>query len=219
MMIRKMNVINKITESGLVNDLVSSIEAVQDNKNTIVVFFKRERWNHDMVMFKGNSDCYLLINNRKEDTFNYDALTLPREKRFTWTYSGGQGSIASYKILAVLKDIIDNCGLTRETYIGLEANHKLPRIYKIVNSVNNLEICSQTENIRHFAAWRKLQSDDILLPIKFSANSLELVADILFIKTDIYRLSDKVVVRRPLEDGSIREYVCIPQEDGTWQFK
>lgn len=215
----KYNIVSRISETGLVNDMINSLEAVQETKNCIVAFFKRDRWNHDLCIFKHNSDCYMLINNRKSDDFDYDRLTLPREKRFTWTYSRGQGSIASYKILAVLKDIIDNSGLTRETYIGLEANHKLPRIYKIVNSVNNLEICSQTENIRHFAAWRKLQSGDTLLPIKFSANSLELVADILYLNTDIYKLSDKIIVRRPCQDGNIIEHVCHPQEDGTWQFK
>lgn len=219
MLAKRVNVTNRIVESGLVNDLVSSIEAVQDNKNTIVVFFDRTRWDHDLVIFKNNSDCYTLINNRKDNEFDYDKLTLPREKRFTWTYSGGQGSLATYRLLAIVTDIIEHHGETKESYIGLEANHKLPRVYRVINSVDNLEVCNQVENLRHYAAWRKLQSHEELLPIKFSALSLELIADILFIKTDIYRLSDKVVVRRPLEDGSIREYVCVPQDDGTWQFK
>ena len=219
MMIKKVQVVNKVVESGLVNDLVSSIEMIQDNKNTIVVFFDRTRWNHDLVMFKGNSDCYLLINNRKSDDFNYDSLTLPREKRFTWTYSGGQGSLATYRLLAIVDDIIKHNGMTRESYIGLEANHKLPRVYKIVNSIDNLEVCNQVENLRHYAAWRKLQCDDKLLPIKFSAIDLELVSDTLYINTEIYRFDDKVVVRRPYEDGSIREYECVPQDDGTWQFR
>ena len=215
----KLNIICNVIESGLVNDLVSSIEAVQDNKNTIVVFFDRTRWNHDLVMFKGNSDCYTLINNRKNDDFDYDKLTLPREKRFTWSYSGGQGSIATYRLLAIINDIIRHDGETRESYIGLEANHKLPRVYKVINSTSNLEVCSQVENLRHYAAWRKLQSGDILLPIKFSAISLDLISDILYINTEIYRFDNKIVVRRYCQNEDIIEYVCRPQEDGTWQFK
>lgn len=219
MLAKRVKVTNRIVESGLVNDLVSSIEAVQDNKNTIVVFFNRTRWNHDLVMFKRNSDCYTLINNRKDDNFKYDNLTLPREKRFTWSYSGGQGSLATYRLLAIVDDIIKHNGETRESYIGLEANHKLPRVYKVINSTNNLEVCSQVENLRHYAAWRKLQNGEELLPIKFSALSLELIADILYLNTEIYRFDDKIVVRRPCQDENIIEHVCRPQDDGTWQFK
>lgn len=219
MMIKKVNVTNRVVESGLVNNIVSSIEMIQDNKNTIVVFFDRTRWNHDLVIFKGNSDCYTLINNRKEDNFNYDKLTLPREKRFTWSYTGGQGSLATYRLLAIIDDIIQHDGETRESYIGLEANHKLPRVYKVINSVDNLEVCNQVENLRHYAAWRKLQSGDTLLPIKFSAIDLELVSDILYINTEIYRFDDKIVVRRPCTNGDIVEHVCHPQDDGTWQFR
>lgn len=218
MMLKKVNVINKVMESGLINDLVLSIESIQENKNTITVFFNRNRWDHDLVIFKNNSDCYTLINNRKDSEFDYDKLTLPREKRFTWTYSGGQGSLSTYRLLAIVDDIIKHDGLTRETYIGLEANHKLPRVYKIINSVSNLEVCTQTENLRHFSAWRKLQCGQEYLPIKLSAIG-ELINDILHISTEVYRLSDKIVVRRPCQDGNIIEYVCRPQEDGTWQFR
>jgi len=219
MMIKRVQVTNRVVESGLVNNLVSSIEAIQENKNTIVVFFDRTRWNHDLCIFKHNSDCYTLINNRKDSEFDYDRLTLPREKRFTWSYDGGQGSLATYRLLSIVYDILEHDGLTRESYIGLEANHKLPRVYKVINSVNNLEVCSQVENLRHYAAWRKLQSGQELLPIKFSALSLELIADILYINTEIYRFDDKIIVRRPCQDENIIEHVCRPQDDGTWQFK
>lgn len=219
MRIREVEVQNKIAESGATNSLVANINKIVECKNNIALIMKK----YTLVINKGGV-YHKIINHRfrKPDGYDYDQVTCD-QYRLTWYYDGldekaHHSEINTFRILGIVNQIIDNNGETLQTYNGFEVNHKLPRYFKEVNNITNLEVCDNKQNKRHFIAWQKCQIYNKLIPLQMSALG-ELVPFILSDKTVLVDKGDDYFILRNYNwNNEIIEYTCKLNEDGVWRF-
>lgn len=219
MIIRRIAVTNRIVETGATNSLVENINEIVECKNNIALLMKK----YTLVINKGGNYHKIIYNKfRKPDDFDYDKITCNQD-RLTWYYDSIDGKahhseINTYRVLGIVSRLLDDYGVTFTTYNGYEVNHRLPRTYKEVNNVNNLEVCSDKENKRHYIAWNKCQIYENLIPIQISAIG-DLVPFILSSDTKLVDKDDNYFTLRNYEwNGNIVEYTCKLNEDGVWRF-
>lgn len=219
MIIRKVKVTNRIVESGATNDFVAHINEIIECQNNIAVILDK----YTLVVNK-NGNYHKIIQNKfkKPDDFDYDKVTCYVE-RLTWFYPSFENKmchsdISTYRVLGIIKQIINNDGDTYDTYNGFEVNHCLPRIYKQNNKITNLEVCSENENRRHYIAWQKCQIYSEMIPLQMSAKG-QLVNFILSDKTMLVDKGDNFFILRNYDwENEIVEYKCKLNEDGLWRF-
>ena len=219
MIIRRIAVTNRIVETGATNSLVENINEIVECKNNIALIMKK----YTLVINKGGN-YHKIINHkfRKPDDYDYDKVTCDQD-RLTWYYDGldkkpHHSNISTYRVLGIVARLINDNGITFYTYNGYEVNHKLPRTYREVNNITNLEVCSDKENKRHYVAWNKCQIYNNIIPIQLSAIT-DLVSFILSSDTKLVDKGDNFFKLRNYNwDGEIVEIQCKLNEDGFWRF-
>ena len=172
--LRVLEVKSIIVESGIFNDYVNSFRYLIIGKNTIGIVkntgkveelsteyhsIRKNRiaWKYDDV--PDTKSCVL---NGGRFTFNLSASTSTR-RYFS-------------QVVGVVGDIINRCGWTRMTYNGFSINHKDCSgsfAYDADESLGNLEVVTETENVRAGLASYKLWRLGVW--ISFSANDTDFV--------------------------------------------
>lgn len=228
-----LEVYSNIKESGTTNEFVSKIEKIFISNKTPMV----------ALIMNDGADFIIDLNTCEVSTrtgdykINKDGIGLNSLEEFkTHERLSGrtvvnyldiegkyiEGSLYFYRIIGIIQDIIDNNGNTRESYIGLEVNHKIPRIYKTINCLSNLEVCTETQNKRHFAAWNKIEgirkNKKEYFALELSALDDELINFILNKNTftENYNFDEKYII---LSNKVTNEYCVFTEVDGVYKHQ
>lgn len=219
MIIRELKIVNNIVETGCTNSLIGSIDTIIECQNNVALLMPK----YTLIVNKGGVYHKIIFNRHKKPIgYDYDLITCD-QYRLTWYYESLDGcchhsEINTFRLVGIIKQLINDQGQTLKTYNGLEVNHLLPRIYKVNNKIDNLELCTESENKRHFQAWLKCQIYNERIPIQLSAIG-ELVPFILSSNTKLVAMSDNYFTLRNYNwNGDIVEYTCKLNEDGVWRF-
>lgn len=150
------NVINKIDETGALNGFIENIENIEVHENTYVLHFNEEfkHGHHDIVIDRRDAACYDIMANGT--LRQKDGLSLHYSPFYGAVYTL-QGRVSFTHLLSTIKEIVENNGVTRNTYTGSEGNHKIPKSFEKINAEWNIELCDKKQNIRHYNAWKKVQ--------------------------------------------------------------
>lgn len=188
-------IIDEIDESGGLNNFISSILSIEEDGKYYVCPLK----NGQTVIF--NTEDGKVVRLKNGQHFN-SSKSYTWEERLVWQYnhtnpakkleknknakvrSDTQSDLSIYNILPILEEIINAKGHTRNTYIGLEGNHIVPRDFEPDNSLSNLELTDSQSNKRHWAAWSKVQgllglSKKNRIKLSLSANDKDIIHGIL----------------------------------------
>lgn len=187
-LIKKVAVTNNVTETGSMNDLVSHIENIEIHPKTYVL--RLDKPTHDDIVVRRDNSCYTAI--RKNGLWDETSPKFNKRNwndRVTWFFPDWDGcvefshsDVSLTTLLPVINEIIDNSGDTRNTYTGVEGNHMIPKNFGVIdNSEDNLELCSKTENCRHFPAWAKV-CKMAGQKIKFRLSALDSRVDVILDK-------------------------------------
>lgn len=217
---------NNITESGAINTFVSRIKTLIICGDRVGLICEEQP---DYILNMETCECITLAGkNKLNDRTNISSYEFNSERysdRTVIHYRAADGkmmqsSLSIYRLTGIIDDIIKNGGETRETYIGLEVNHKVPRIFKEINNVNNLELCNQVQNLRHFAAWSKIES---IRPNKeffnLELSALDEVVDFILKKdtyVSMYNFNEGYIA---LENESTKEYALFTIVDGVYKHQ
>ena len=215
---------NNITESGAINTFVSRIKTIILNGDRVGLICEEQP---DYILNMETCECITLAGkNKLNDGVNISRYEFNSERysdRTVIHYRAADGkmvqsSLSIYRLIGIVDDIIKNGGETRETYIGLEVNHKVPRIFKEINNINNLELCNQVQNLRHFAAWSKIES---IRPSKeffnLELSALDKVVDFILKKdtyVSMYNFNEGYIA---LENESTKEYAIFTNVNGVYK--
>ena len=217
---------NNITESGAINTFVSRIKTLILNGDRVGIVCEEQP---DYILNMETCECITLCGKAKlNGAVNISRYEFNSERysdRTVIHYRGADGkmmqsSLSIYRLTGIVDDIIKNGGETRETYIGLEVNHKVPRIFKEINNINNLELCNQVQNLRHFAAWSKIES---IRPSKeffnLELSALDEVVDFILKKdtyVSMYNFNEGYIA---LENESTKEYAIFTNVNGVYKHQ
>lgn len=187
-----MKIKNMIKETGPVNGLVQHLESIEVQKDRYVLRFKNFGTHHDLVIDRATGTIY--------DIMADGSLQLKRRLSLHYLPFKGasktmQGSISHTLLIAVVGDIVANNGNTMSSYTGMEGNHKVPQCFEHNNSESNLELCSKTQNCRHWSAWNKtMQISGEVFRFELSALDTYAVQFILDKATELSSKSSSLIV-------------------------
>ena len=171
---RVLEVKSIIVESGIFNDYVNSFRYLIIGKNTIGIVKntgKVEELSTEYHSIRKNRIAW-----KYDDVPDTESCAL-NGGRFTLNLAVPTSTRRHFsQVAGVVGDIISRCGWTRMTYNGFSINHKDCSgsfAYDADESLGNLEVVTETENVRAGLASYKLWRLGVW--ISFSANDTDFV--------------------------------------------
>lgn len=184
-------VVSNIRESGRVNDYVDMIKYIIVGENTVGIVTKKGEVEELCTPY--HSVKRRLKAWRFDDEVNTSSCKLTSHRYKTNLRFLG-GKIFFAKLVGIAFDIVDHDGQTRETYNGLEANHKDCSgglEWYADDNRENIEIVDKTRNTRAGQASKKLLKEGLW--ISFSADDKDFVDYVLdknFSKNEFEKIYD-----------------------------